>query len=132
MKYRAGYKYQLAETYQHQTKIVGSTCQHEYIGLNIYGMLTILKGYAWDGCSGPTIDTKDTMRGGLVHDALYQLMRVGLLDRSWREEADLTLQRICREDGMSKFRAWYYFQGVDYFAKFASNPNAEPKILTAP
>ena len=61
-------------------------------------------GYGRDGPSGPTLDTRDFIRGSLVHDALYQLMREGLLDHS-----------IHREDGMTALRAWWVYQGVRLF-----------------
>ena len=61
-------------------------------------------GFSWNGANA-TIDTKTILRGSMVHDALYDLMRKGLLDSSqWRETADIELARICREDGMRKSR----------------------------
>jgi hypothetical protein len=44
------------------------------------------KGYAWNGPSGPTLDTRNFMRGSLVHDALYQLMREGRMDNGLRRQ----------------------------------------------
>lgn len=76
-----------------------------------------------DGPSGPTFDTLTFMRGSLVHDALYQLMREGGLDRQmYREAADITLRQICLEDGMNPIRAWWVYQGVRLFG----NPSADP------
>ena len=40
--------------------------------------LLIKDGYAWDGASGPTIDTKNTQTASLVHDGLWQLIAAGL------------------------------------------------------
>lgn len=78
--------------------------------------LKISNMYAWDGPSGPTIDTESFMRGSLVHDALYQLIREGYLDKKvWRPYADKLLRKICLEDGMSKFRAWYVYHSVRWF-----------------
>lgn len=96
------------------------------------GILVIRAGYAWDGPSGPTIDTKSFMRGSLVHDALYQLMREGRLDPSWRKEADKTLRRLCREDGMSWLRAWYVYRSVRAFAGGAIEPERPRPVLMAP
>ena len=79
------------------------------------GVLTVKKYYTWDGPSGPTIDTDDFMRGALVHDALYQLIRQGVIRKSFRKKADKILYRICREDGMSWFRAHYVLRGVRWF-----------------
>ena len=82
--------------------------------------LDINKGYAWDGPRGPTIDTKTNMRASLVHDALYQLMREGLLPQHYRKAADKELYRIMIEDGACKWRAWYYYMGVRWRgAKYA-------------
>ena len=68
IKYKDGYKYQLAETYSVWVAIVPATAiRHNFISLSPLGFLSIRKGYAWDGPSGPTIDTKNFMRGSLVH-----------------------------------------------------------------
>ena len=132
IKYKDGYKYQLAETYSVKVGITPSSAvRHEYISLSQHGFLTISKGYAWDGPSGPTIDTKNFMRGSLVHDALYQLIGEGLLPLDDREKADRELRRICIEDGMSEARAWWVYQAVRIFGNTAAaTPEKEP--TTAP
>lgn len=133
IKYREGYKYQLAETYVVQTQVKpGDHVDYdEFITLSPDGVLTIKEGYAWDGPSGPTYDSKDFMRGSLVHDALYQLMREGLLDSAWRDTADLTLRQLCIEDGMSRIRAWWVFRGVQTFGEQYAKAAAD-NILEAP
>lgn len=133
IKYRAGYKYQLAEDYVIEIGILDYNIDTEYIKLTTSGTLTIKKGYAWDGCSGPTKDDKTNMRGGLVHDSLYQLLREGYLPEELRSVADAMLQSICIEDGMNRFRAWYYLEGVDHLALFAAKKGADPyPVLMAP
>ncbi|KKK56498.1 hypothetical protein LCGC14_3063940, partial [marine sediment metagenome] len=87
------------------------------------GELIIKAGYCWDGPSGPAIDTRNFMRGSLIHDALYQLMRMELLDQSMRDAADRTLWRICREDGMWAIRAWWIYKSVHWFAASAADPS---------
>ena len=57
--------------------------------------------------SGPTIDTSSFIRTSLVHDALYPLIRLGGAPYDHRRHADRLLKKLCREDGMSWFRAWY-------------------------
>lgn len=79
------------------------------------GRLTIIKGYAWDGPSGPTVDTPSFMRGSLIHDALYQLIREGYLPFEMRIEADKILKSICLEDGMKEWRANYVYFFVRVF-----------------
>lgn len=132
IKYKDGYKYQLAETYSVWVAIFPATAiRHNFISLSPLGFLSIRKGYAWDGPSGPTFDTKNFMRGSLVHDALYQLIREGLLPLSERENADAELRRICLEDGMSAVRAWWVYQGVRIFGDTAAaTPERGP--ITAP
>ena len=136
IKYKSGYKYQLAETYEITTDFgpfLPVVSSYSYITLTNKGVLIISKGYAWDGPSGPTIDTKNFMRGSLVHDALYQLMREELLDsRLYRDKADKLLQQLCREDGMSRLRAWWVYLGVSKFASFAAKASQRKQIIKAP
>jgi hypothetical protein len=96
-----------------------------YLSLGNDGILIIKKGYAWDGPSGPTIDTLNFMRGSLVHDAFYQLMRIEKMTPSYKDYADRLLQKICIEDGMSRFREWYVFQGVRLFGGGNAKPDSE-------
>jgi uncharacterized protein DUF1353 len=110
IKYRAGYKYQLLDDYSHDVGILDTMHYGALLELQPSGILLIRTGYAWDGPSGPTIDTPDFMRASLVHDALYQLMRERVLDwRRHRVAADLLLRDICLADGMRPARAtWVY------------------------
>ena len=57
------------------------------------GVLIIQPKYAWDGASGPTLDTKNTMTPSLVHDAFYQLIREEVLPRKYKENADRIFYR---------------------------------------
>ena len=136
IQYRSGYKYQLVEEYSLTVSVTPDDAVKvdEFIDLSTEGVLVIKKGYAWDGPSGPTIDTKNFMRGSLVHDALYQLMREGQLPASRREDADKVLRKICRADGMSAFRAWYVYHSVRTFGGAAIKPkdHAEIEIIEAP
>jgi hypothetical protein len=132
VKYRKGYKYQLAKTENTQTELHGHDIDTEFIKLLPSGMLTIRSGYAWDGASGPALDTESSMRGSLVHDALYQLMRMGLLPQSVRGYADELLADICKEDGMWAIRAeaWEAILGVA--GKAAADPKNKKQVYTAP
>ena len=130
--YRDGYKYQLVEYYTVGVAIHPETLiEHDYIRLRPDGTLTISKGYAWDGPSGPTLDTKNFMRGSLVHDALYQLIGEGLLPMAARDIADRELRRICLEDGMSEARAWWVYQAVRIFGNAAA-ATPEKEAIEAP
>ena len=141
-----GYKYQLARPYSltipgsfglqnvRKDRTIAHPKENPMIALTrLQGspgscLLEISEGYAWDGPSGPTIDTKNFMRGALVHDALYQLMRERLVPVEYKDDADRVLQAICREDGMSRFRAWYVYQSVKRFAGFAISARDEEPI----
>jgi len=132
--YKAGYKYQLKASYVTQIDIRPAVhIDMEYLALTTGGILTVKKGYAWDGPSGPTIDTLNFMRGSLVHDALYQLMRERRLDEGkYRETADRLLQTMCKEDGMSALRAWWVYQGVHFFGKPSADPANDKPVIRAP
>ncbi len=134
IEYKCGYKYQLHKEYTLNVEIYPNEfINTDYIYLNTNGMLVIKKGYAWDGPSGPTFDTKNFMRGSLVHDALYQLIRIEKIDYDkYRNVADRELQRICIEDGMCRIRAWWVYQGVRFCGKKAARPENRKKIHISP
>ena len=143
--YKGGYKYQLVKDYSVQIKYLDINpyykdiiiplrhIETDFITFQINGLLTMHKGYAWDGPSGPTIDTKDSLRGSLVHDALYQLIREGLIDKSHKKICDEIFYRLCIEDGMCKMRAAYWKQAVVLFGSKACEVGSEErKIMKAP
>ena len=132
--YKKGYKYQLAEAYTVKINLFQpADIETDYISLSPEGLLTIKKGYSNDGPSGVSFDTKNFMRGALVHDALYQLCRLSLIDREkYRITADEILRQHCKEDGMSSFRAWYVYQAVRKFGKKSASEASIKEILIAP
>ena len=97
------------------------TVRTAYIHLS-QGRLVLAEGYAWDGASWPAIDTRTFMRGSLIHDALYQLIREGELPKELRIDADKVLKRACLADGMWRFRAWYVYKSVRLFGWIAIRP----------
>ena len=137
------YKYELAKEY---SVPLPDFSKEEFVMKYVAymgGQLTIKKGYQWDGPSGPTFDTPAFMRGSLVHDALYQLMRFHarwedgkLINRpaveAMREKADNYLRQICREDGMSAVRAWWVWRAVRRFGDNHIRPPEDPPLLSAP
>ena len=122
-----GYKYLNKKAEVFETDIKGLVFGHEYFELRPDGLLLVRKQYAWDGPSGPAIDTKTFMLGSLVHDVLYQAMREGLLSRDFRKQADQEMRKVCLEQGMWKFRAWYAYRFVRLFAKKSSMPRKNPR-----
>ena len=124
------YKYQLQET---QTFDLHSDFPDvkgfDWVSIK-NNKITIQKGYAWDGCSGPTIDTKNSMVAGLVHDCLYQLMRLKRLDISYRPQADKEFYLILREHRMNPIRAKIWYLSVKLFAKSsATKLQSKEKII---
>ncbi len=134
IKYRSGYKYQLAEDYTVRISIKpAADINTTFVKLSSGGTLTILGGYAWDGPSGPVIDTSRNMRASLVHDALYQLIRNRKLTRkAHKNPADRLFQKICVEDGVPRPIALAYYHGL----RLGGNPAVDPKnareVHTAP
>lgn len=128
------YKYQIIEDYRIDIPLKSKdNIDTPFIKLDNSGELIIKEKYAWDGPSGPTIDTKNFMRGSLIHDALYQLMREKQIDIDQRNAADKLLQQHCREDGMSVIRAWIVYLGVKWFGKKSALPQEEEQeIYQAP
>lgn len=134
IRYRSDYKYQLASSYVIETPIKpNSHKKTEFINLDVDGKLTVKQGYAWDGPSGPVIDTPENMRASLVHDALYQLMRNKQISaRTHRKAADQLFKDMCKEDGVSNFRASAYYKALRKFGNPAASPMNKKKIHRAP
>lgn len=131
--FKRGYKYQLSVDHLTDTGITTSEAiETDYLVMAPGGMLLIRKGYAWDGPSGPTVDTDSFMRGALVHDALYQLMRAGQLPPECRQYADRLLRRHCTEDGMWRIRAAWVYLAVRKFGKASTKPANRKKVRWAP
>ena len=117
-------KYINLREYVGQTGIEGYFVNIPCATLYRDGSLEIAPGYKSDGPSGPTFDTKSTMRGSMYyHDPLYQMMRLRKLPFWIRCHADMLLYAICMEDGMMPCRAKYFYEGVAQFAGFAALPS---------
>ncbi|CAM4186122.1 DUF1353 domain-containing protein [Vibrio neonatus] len=131
--YRAGYKYQLAEQFVIKLEVFPpQAIEMEFISLNLDGWLTIRSGYAWDGPSGPVVDTTQNMRASLVHDALYQLLRCEYLPATAKDTADKIFEQLCINDGVNEFTAHMYYLGLKLGGKPASDPRNQKPRLKAP
>lgn len=131
IKYRAGYRYQLADSYRITTTIFGYDFTSDYVYLMADGELAIRAGYAWDGATR-AIDTPSIMRASLVHDALYQLARIHNLSAWYRCLADQELYEVCRADGMSWLRAQYVLLAVRWFGAASADPRNKRKVRVSP
>ena len=118
MKYRdiSKYKYMLEDTVTFRLprgcREFGPCTLHNLIFVDALGWVRVLKGYAWNGASGPTFDSKSTMVPCLFHDVCYDLMANGKLPRKCRKAIDEKMHRDLIAWGMNKFRAWYWLVGV--------------------
>lgn len=132
--FREGFKYQLTKDYWASTGIIPpvDTIYTRFITLHKSGRLTVGSAYAWDGPSGPTIDTLNSMRSSLEHDALYQLMRMNLLPPEYRLKADERMRVVCLEDGMSEFRADYWYRSLRAWGDDAADPSNRKEVIVAP
>lgn len=133
IEYREGYKYQLVEDYAFYAGVLpAAIIDTKFLNLTPDGWLLIRAGYAWDGPSGPAIDTANAMRASLVHDAFYQLLREGLLPQVHRITADRLYKAICLEAGMIEPRAWAHYRALVAAGGAAADPANRKPILTAP
>lgn len=119
------YKYRLLEEYVHDTRFDFSHLidgvNLEFINVTANGVITVRKGYSWDGASGPTWDTESTMRASLMHDVMYQLIRVEVISKKWQAEADILLWEIMREDSLTESPQGWWGALKNDFYKLRSN-----------
>lgn len=144
MKYRDGYKYQVAETFSVQTGIIpDAPIDTHFIKLSLTGLLTIVEGYAWDGASGPTFDKEinfffftikltDTMVPSCVHDGFAQLLRMGLLAQKWLGPVNQLLDTMLRDRGMWEARRALWRDGLNLTHGSFADPKNKKPVLEAP
>ncbi len=132
-RYRKGYKYQLADDLYFQTDFrPEDSVITERIVLDTNGLLLVRDGYASDGVSGPVVDRKTNLRGGFIHDALYQLMRMGMLPHlDWRE-ADKEFAKALKEDGAWGWVIRIDMTGLKLAGGSAAHPSKRKRIYSAP
>lgn len=133
IQYKDGYKHQLAEDavfdlpaeFENSAKAI-KTDYYEYT----FPTITIRRGYAWDGASGPTWDTAAAKRASLIHDVIYQMIAENGLSLESRKAADNYFLALLKEDGMGKIRRVLWWWAVHKFGKGPAkkiNP-----VITAP
>lgn len=109
------YKYKLYNEFSIMTDLPpGYMIDHRYFSL-VNSRLVIKESYLWDGVSGPGIDTQSTMIPSLVHDALYQAIRIGSLPLEARKKVDLYFRKLLRHQGIGAVRSTYYYFAVRVF-----------------
>ena len=98
-----GVKYQNAKTCIYDTGILLSNeITYNNITLTKFGILYVHAGYQWNG---PNIipDSDSSMRGSLIHDALCELLAMGLLQKHHVKRMNDIFYDVCKADGMSEW-----------------------------
>ena len=119
MKYsKYKYKFKVEENFSIELPFKIPDFAHPYASLKD-GILSVKRGYAWDGASGPVINTRDTLVASLVHDVLYQAMRLNLIKSSKenRQIADKNFFEILKMNGVNSFRSKVWYLAVKLFGK---------------
>ena len=96
------YKFKVEENFSLELPFKIPDFEHPYASSKD-GILFVKTGYAWDGASGPIINTRDTLVASLVHDVLYQAMRLNLIKSSKenRTIADKNFFEILKMHGVN-------------------------------
>lgn len=129
LAYKSGYKYQLTDVISFQTSFrPDKPLVSDYLRLGKTGILTILPGYAWDGCSGPVRDTEKNQHAGLLHDALYNLMRLGLLDHKLWAMADVEFAKQLKLYGVWRVQIWVMMKGLALVKGKHARPQQRKKV----
>ena len=119
MKYsKYKYKFKVEENFSIELPFKIPDFVHPYASLKD-GILSVKKGYAWDGASGPIINTRDTLVASLVHDVLYQAMRLNLIKSSKENRmiADKNFFEILKMNGVNSIRRKVWYFAVRLFGK---------------
>ena len=119
MKYsKYKYKFKVEENFSIELPFKITDFVHPYASLKD-GILSVKRGYAWDGASGPIINTRDTLVASLVHDVLYQAMRLNLIKSSKenRQIADKNFFEILKMNGVNSIRRKVWYFAVRLFGK---------------
>jgi hypothetical protein len=134
IRYVEGMKYWLPEDVMPvKTPITGVRIEDKFFNLAPDGTLRLFGGFAWNGASGPTFDTKSSIGPSAVHDAFCWCMRDGRLDYDkWQDRVNEFFRQQCIEDGMWEWRAGVWHAGVEIGD--AGNPDQGPdrRVLEAP
>lgn len=115
LQFKSGYKYQAVNepaSVQLQYIKPKELIVTPFSTLTSEGYLTGRAHYAWDGPSGPTIDTDNFLPGSYFHDMLYEMIRLGFLPFEVWRLADKEMDVINKRCGMSSTRRWLVRMGL--------------------
>ena len=112
------YKFKVEENFSIELPFKIADFEHEYASSKD-SILSIKRGYAWDGASGPIINTRDTLVASLVHDVLYQAMRLNLIKSNSENKkiTDKIFFEILKMHGVNSIRRKVWYFAVKLFGK---------------
>ena len=119
MKYsKYKYKFKVEENFSIELPFKIPDFEHPYASSKD-SILSIKRGYAWNGASGPVINTRDTLVASLVHNVLYQAMRLNLIKSSKENRmiADKNFFEILKMNGVNSIRRKVWYFAVRLFGK---------------
>lgn len=105
------YKYSLEATWEHKCIADYPDCGTQWWGYRS-GRLIVQKDYWWDGPSGPTFDTPETIEPALPHDVAYQAIRLDEMPMKYRKPADLEFLELLKRAGVGVVRRTIWYVGV--------------------
>ena len=132
MKYSKGFLYQLVEDIYIETPLTVVNpwvIDTTFISLHPNGVMIIRAGYAWDGASGPTLNTDNSMVPSLFHDAAAQLMRQGLLPQEMLSSVTAHFDYMVKARGMSWLRRKMWQRGLWLTAGSFANPENAREVF---
>jgi len=106
-----------------------------WLSLATNGLLIVRWGFPTDGPSGPTLDTKKTIKGATVHDALCQLAAQGLfgeVTEELRDQINAEADIVWDSSGMAQWRTEIWEATLDKFGDFAMMPGNKWEIIDVP
>ena len=112
------YKFKVEENFSIKLPYKIPDFEHQYASSKD-SILSVKRGYAWDGASGPIINTRDTLVASLVHDVLYQAMRLNLIksNNENKKIADKIFFEILKMHGLNSIRRKVWYLAVRLFGK---------------
>jgi hypothetical protein len=121
MTYKSGYRYITQCAYVADLPATFNKDINSRFAAISAQQLIIMSMYAWDGASFILFQWCGTparwLVPSLIHDALYQLVREGLIGREHREAIDRVFYAMLRERGVS----WLVATGAYYAVRIGGN-----------
>lgn len=138
VKYSKGYKYQLQDDMVVPTYIKGHKIVTDFVCLREDGLLWLRKGYATDGVTGISgtpwawlLERGWLLYASFGHDGLYQLIKLGLLPKEYRNVADRLIERWSLLSGAWEWQANLVYKVVDALGDNVIR-NGDREIFYAP